>query len=132
MELKDFVGPHILTGVDRNTESISNYKEFEYSNVLNFELDGIVYVAVEDPDDDYRSLLKTIVKSNYKIQNQFPPCFVVGKVVGDEEEGENVLELTETKSGNVVLRIGTAYYDDYYPMWVAEFFPESMEINKGE
>ena len=109
MELNELVGLHEFTGVDIDSASIKTWgDDFEDCEVINFVIDGQTYTATEDPEDGYRSCMKDIVKSDYEIKNKFAPCHVLGKMRENEEyEVHEVLDLVDTKTGKVVLSVGT-------------------------
>ena len=133
MELKELVGLHKLTGVDMDSVSVNTWgSQFEDCQVINFVLDGQTYTATEDPDDGYRSNMRDIVKSDYKVKNKFKPCMVMGQMREDDKYDTNeILDLVDVKTGKVVLSVGTENTNDYYPCWIATFTPESMAINTG-
>lgn len=118
--LGDLIGEHRLDAVDRFIEG-----NFDDAAAIRFRLDGVVYTAFEDPEDGYRSSMKELCVSSDKMVNVFEPVDVVG-VMNSEE----VLTLIDVKTKKVVLEVGTADIDDYYPSFVAAFFPENMCINQ--
>ena len=131
LELKDLVGEHVLSGVDFCTTKVEMWGEhFEDCEVVNFVLDGVTYTAIEDPNDGYRSCMEEIKVSDTPIINNFPGQRVVATMRPDEKYANNdILDLIDVVTGKVVLSIGTDNYDDYYPCWVAVFYPENMSIN---
>ena len=132
IELKSLCGGHVLTGVDRLPIKGEEIRGCEDSQVLNFTLDGKTYTACEDPQDGYRSRMKYLRVSESPTVNTFPPVKVVGNMrKGSDYYSENdVLELRDFYTGDVVLAVGTANIDDYYPYWVGEFSPEKMSVNR--
>ena len=52
--------------------------------------------------------------------------FTIEKSDWDEDD---ILELVDVKTEKVVLRVGTANCNDYYPYFVAEFDPTAMAAN---
>jgi hypothetical protein len=132
MEIKDLVGKHKLDGVDFYSEEIESYGPYEDSEVCRFRLDGTVYAAVEDPDDGYRSHLRELkVLESNEMDNTFPAIEVVGRhrTDGGKWRNDDVLELIDVNTGQVVLEIGTENYDDWYPYFVANFDPKAMVTN---
>lgn len=136
MELKDLVGKHLLSGVDITNQRIKeSYGDgFEDAQCISFCLDGVVYTAIEDPDDGYRSSMRDIMQTEFvKLNNTFEPQEVMAT---HRTEGEyshdDTLVLTDTTTGKVVLEVGTDNSDDYYPCFVASFTPENMAINKKD
>lgn len=135
MELQDLVGKHQLDGVDFENLRRKRYEfsdELEDCEVCRFRLNGTVYVAIEDPNDGYRSHMSELsVDDAATMTNVFPPVEVVGRYRETSEYGyvDDVLELVDATTGNVVLEVGTSNTDDYYPFFVSSFHPENMAIN---
>jgi len=130
MQLDDFLGRHVLTGVDFGVEKATE-EYYKDANNMAFEMDGKVYLVREDPDDGYRSSMKDIEEVDIKVVNQFPPCKVKGRRRKNSEYGEknDVIDFYDVVTGLVVLAIGTENIDDYYPSYVAYFDPRNMKIN---
>jgi hypothetical protein len=134
MELQDLVGEHTLDAVDFETEKISTWGEhFEDANVIRFRLDGVVYVAVEDPEDGYRSCLGELkLADTSSMTSVFPPIKVIGEYSDyGEESDETVLRLKDVITKETVVEVGTDYSADYYPSFVSYFNPGAMITNKG-
>jgi len=135
MKLKELVGIKKLDAVDFSTESIKNWgDDYEDCCVCRFRLDGIVYVAVEDPDDGYRSSMKDLaIDDSAKMKNVFPQidvrCEYRGK--SNEYDGADVLELVDIKTEGIVLEVGTENTDDYYPWFTAKFHPKTICLNSA-
>ncbi|MFC0903706.1 hypothetical protein ACFHWD_03255 [Clostridium sp. MT-14] len=132
MELRDLIGNHILTGVDYGTEKILNDFDEEYDGAyVIFKLDGIEYLASEDPEDGYRSCCNELKIVKNKIKNIFQPIEVLCKMRSDGDWGINdVLEIYDAINGKLILAIGTMNTDDYYPWFEYEYNPENMSINQ--
>jgi hypothetical protein len=46
----------------------------------------------------------------------------------DEEVSNNdILHLRSAKTGKLILSVGTSNTDDYYPSFVSDFVPETMQ-----
>ena len=134
MELKDLVGVHVLDAVDRENEYVRIYGDsFELCDVIRFRLDGVVYMAVEDPSDGYRSSMRSIESGDWPMTNEFTPVLVFGRheVKGRNGNENDVLELLDAATGKVVLSVGTECIDDYYPRFVCFFNPTAMVTNAG-
>lgn len=135
MELTDLLGKGVLDAVDFGTESRKRWSdEYEDCQVIRFRLNGTVYIAVEDPEDGYRSCMSELfVDNDAKLSNVFPMVEVVGTHRTKYENGgeSDVLELIDAATGKVVLEVGTENTDDYYPSFVASFHPENMVINQA-
>lgn len=134
MELKDLVGKHSLDAVDFSNEKVKEWgDEFVDCQVMRFRLDGNVYTAVENPDDGYRSSMRGLAVGNDDMKNIFTPVEVIGRhrVKGYYDQKDDILELIDTVSGEVVIEVGTENTDDYYPCFVASFNPKSITTNNG-
>ena len=132
MELKDFTGAKVLDAVDFLVEKTVNYcDETEDCQVCRFRLDGVIYVAVEDPGDGYRSMMYDLVIDNEAtMKNVFVGCDVICRHIEKSDwDEDDILELVDVKTEKVVLRVGTGKCNDYYPYFVAEFDPTAMAVN---
>ena len=133
MELKELAGEHMLDAVDFSNEQVKTWGEqYEDCQVMRFRLDGKVYVAVEDPDDGYRSHMNDLtIAEDATMKNTFVPVKVIGRhrEKGSYGDVDDVLELIDAGTGKVVLEVGTENTDDYYPCFVASFHPEAMTPN---
>lgn len=131
MELKDLVGDHKLDAVDFSEESIKTYGDvFEDCQICRFRLDGIVYLAIEDPDDGYRSYMRDLKTDESAImKNVFDPIDVVcHHRTKNRCDNDDILEVINKKTGKVILEVGIGNYDDYYPYFVANFRPENIGL----
>ncbi len=128
MELKDLVGEHYLTGVESHVSKVNMWDED--AECLTFILDGVAYTAMEDPEDGYRSCLGDIIEEpdTSIVKNRFAPIRVVA-IMSDESDAE-VLQLIEIESGSIILEVGTRNTSDYYPWFVADFFPDRLACNQ--
>jgi len=116
-----------LDAVDFEEDDISD----KDARCIRFRLDGVVYIAVEDPEDGYLSCLNEILIGD-KITNQFKKCPVRGKWIDKNEYGSDcdIIQFIDDLTNKVVLEIGTDHAYNYYPSFVANFNPENMSINK--
>lgn len=132
MELKGLVGEHVLDAVDFSSEQVKTWGNyFENCQVMRFRLDGNIYVAIEDPEDGYRSCMRDLaIAEDELMKNVFVPTKVIGRYKDRVFYNESdILELVDVGTGKVVLEVGTDYTDDYYPSFVASFLPENMTCN---
>ena len=134
VELDSLVGEHVLDGVDMFAERVKMWGDsFEDANAIRVRLDGRVYTAIEDPDDGYRSSLGQLFVDESEIKNVFPPIRVLAKKKASDTWGVNdTLELVDVVTGKVVVEFGTDNTEDYYPSFVAAFWPENMATNASE
>ena len=138
VELKDLAGEHWLDGVDFDSSEIKKYFKKRYNNdslfmnaeVIRFRLDGTVYTALEDPEDGYRSSMDELFVGELDIVNNFPKVKVLASM--SENEQEDILNLMDLETGKIIISVGTDYSDDYYPMFIGEYNPENMVINKDK
>ena len=132
MELKDLVGLHKLTAVDKGILPGDEHAgRWGDAYCISFTIDGFTYYVVEEPCDGYRSSMKRIICTNEILKNQFPPAQVMATMRADRTyETNNVLDFADVKSGKVILSVGTGNINDYYPYFVAEWTPENLWINK--
>ncbi len=131
MELETLVGEHILTGVDQGESPIKVWGEhFEDCQTISFTLDGKTYMAVENPEDGYRSSMNEIKETEEPTKNNFPEQKVIIRMQPDYPyEHNSVLEIINAESGKFILAIGTGNTHDYYPYFVCEFYPENLSVN---
>jgi len=132
VELDTLVGEHVLDAVDTLSERVKQYGDsFEDCEVIRFRLDGIVYTAIENPDDGYRSSMERLfVSPDEPMRNVFPPIRVLARKKEDEKYSVNdTLQLVDAETGKVVVEVGTDNTDDYYPCFVSHFAPENMVTN---
>lgn len=136
MELKDLAGEHELTGVDQDTCEVEGYSGPRVANAILFALDGKTYRVTEDDNDGYRSSADEIQQVETAIKNVFTPVrvlarYVDGKHADQYGDTNDLLELIDVANGQIILLVGTADCDDYYPSYVASWWPERMAINGG-
>lgn len=104
---------------------------------LMFRLDGVVYEAIENPEDDYRSSLGALrrAEDGTPMVNTFTPTHVKCEHIisrGDDYYDTcDILRFTATGNGKTVLEVGTDNSDDYYPSCVLSFFPQDLPANAG-
>jgi hypothetical protein len=131
MKPKDLLGQHELSGVDHlYPDASDNFA----ADVLRFTLDGVHYLATEDPDDGYRSMLGSFEVVSEGPVNRFDPIPVVLSVDResydaaeyDLERFTGMLTMRDARNGQVILEVGTKDWDDYYPYCVMRWMPEAI------
>ena len=129
MKLSDLKGKHILSGIETGMTKVGFDEE---GNYVKFCLDGVNYMAIEDPSDGYRSYLGDLVVSDTICRYPIPDTAVLATIRETNEYSEkcDVLVLTDCKTGDVVLEVGTENIGDYYPGCVLEWTPENLWCNK--
>ncbi len=126
-------GRHMLSGIETGTvpNEDNDWSDRDACNYVKFTLDGVHYMAVEDPDDGYRSCCRELQVSDEAPRFSFPPMQMICTMADDGEYGEanDILVLTDAVTGEVVLEIGTENYDDWYPCFHMSYTPENMACN---
>ena len=132
MELKDLIGKHILSGIEVGQKTVERYFYQETCNYIKFTVDGTTYMALEDPDDGYRSYMHELEIVEEPCKIKLPNIFVCCHMRGNGDyENNNILVFVDFKNGKEILEIGTGNYDDYYPFCVLIYYPEYMSCNGG-
>lgn len=137
MELVSLVGTHQLSGVETGQTIIRNiWGEQDNCQFVKFTLDGVHYMAIEDPDDGYRSMCRDLVISDEPPKYSFPPQTMIctmkerdRDIFGEEHD---VIVMKDSITGEIVLEVGTGNYRDYYPYYHFEYNPEGMACNNPE
>lgn len=130
--LKDLCGIHKLQGFELFEKNIiRDFDSWETKcQGVRFMLDGIIYEAIEDPDDGYRSYCDDITITKEKPKYTFPDCEVICTMKTDDNGEHDVLIGTDANTRLVVFEIGTMYIDDYYPYCHFVYNPENMYHNR--
>lgn len=128
MELKDLEGKHVLSGIDRIRGYVVSFGSTEEVDGIRFCLDDVNYECLENPDDGYRSYLNGLEVTSEPCRYRFPGTEVLCSM---SEDGEDILEVREAKTGKIVLRIGTDNDDSYYPVCRMEYYPQNLPCNAG-
>ena len=126
VEFKDLIGLATLDAVDRDGESVKQWDDrYEDCSLLRFRLSGVMYVALEDPDDGYRSAMAGLFLDTTSVmKNVFAPILVL--VRESTDQNRDTLEILDTRNGKLIIEIGTDISDTYYPVFVASFNPENI------
>lgn len=131
IELKDLCGKHIFSGCELTSTKRIVYGYEGDSNVCLFTLDGVTYKISENLDDGYRSYHDEVVVSENQPRYTFPGIEVVCSMMDNDKSGEHdVLVVRDASNGEIILKVGTKYIDDYYPYCLFEYTPENMACNK--
>ena len=132
-------GDMILDGVDYiKLEYQTWVGEIETTEAMAFRLDGVVYAALEDPGDGYRSAMKDLITGDFNIKNTFPPVRVrveSGNYENDEANFDEyssaeLLTITDAETGEIVIEVGTNYSDEYYPCFIEYWNPTGLVHNQ--
>jgi hypothetical protein len=129
IEMDGLLGAHLLSGVETDYiefKDPESYSDQDKVNVIRFILDGVSYMAVEDPEDGYRSCLGRIF-IGVEVKNVFDPIEVL--CVKKEEKQHDpcdILQMINPLISKVIVEFGTDYSDDYYPSFVSSFSPRYL------
>ena len=127
-------GKYLLTSINKH-----NYSGWvDDGDGVILILNNDIYYCYENPDDGYRSYsiiekVNSLDEINYKQKLIiFPPQEVYIKFIDKKDKfGDPSWEcLITNKNGELILKLGTENYEDYYPMAIFEYHPENLEINK--
>jgi hypothetical protein len=86
----------------------------------------MVFEAVEDESDGYRSMLEDVrsVSGEGHIFFDMPLARVI--VMDWDTGGEGGYQLIDSDTGHVWLSMGTNYNDEYYPYFIFQYTPSEM------
>ena len=136
MELRDLVGIHLMTGIETGTVKRESWWSVEDDcNYIKFRLDGVTYMAVEDPDDGYRSSCRELEIVNEECKTKLPDILVECKMRDNFHdtifgtETNDILEFYDTDNKQMFMAVGTGNTTDYYPYFVFEYMPEELCCN---
>ena len=104
---ESLLGEHVLDAVDTSMEEVEDtlWGGTSEVNCLRFRLDGKIYVALEDPDDGYRSAMEKLFVMEGEMKNVFPPVKVLARLHKYEPIGyydSDILELVDVANGKVI------------------------------
>ncbi|RLC45157.1 MAG: hypothetical protein DRH57_08545 [Candidatus Cloacimonadota bacterium] len=103
-------------------------KEFYFYGVNEnkFKIDDLVFEALEDPNDGYRSSLGAIVViGDTGIYHKRPLAKV--KMVYDDSGDDLLHKLIDIDTGHVWLAVGTGEFGDYYPYFMFRYKPDETQ-----
>ena len=105
------------------SDTIGNEYLFYGCDNHRFKIDEMVFEAIEDPDDGWRSCLGSIevVKGGTDVFYREPLAII--KVVESSDSYQDTYKLVED-DGHVWLEFGTDRQDDYYPSFVFSYTPK--------
>ena len=104
-------------------EMVGKTFKFYGVNCNCFKLNTIVWEAIEDESDGYRSYLDSVVRINNTLVFSSRE-FARVRVEEDDNRYFDGYQLVDEKDNHVWLRFGTDYCDDYYPCFVFEYQPK--------
>lgn len=137
MELRNLVGIHLMTGIETGTVKIKSWwsEEEDDCNYVKFRLDGVTYMAVEDPDDGYRCYCRELEIEDGECRTSLPDIIVECKMRDDVHddiwgtEENDILEFYDINNKQMFMAVGTGNTNDYYPYFMFEYMPEELSCN---
>lgn len=131
ISLESLVGLGTLSGVGNGVIRHSDEHSSEDWLCSWFTLNGTTYTATEDPCDGYRSSLIFDVGMPYDVLKKDTIALNVPVFcVMSEMPEDKVLVIYDTRNAKPILRVGTSWYDSYYPSYVFNWMPENLWENK--
>ena len=120
-----------ISKVEKTFELLEG-KTFYFYGVVNnmFKLDELVFEALEDPDDGYRSSLGAIlVRKDTKLFHRLPLAKVMVETTdgGSSYEGVDGHLLRDIDTNHIWLQVGTGNIDGYYPYFVFNYTPDKTQ-----
>lgn len=92
-----------------------------------FKLGSVIFEAIEDPDDGYRSYLDTITLSSGIFPVKQPLAYV--QILRNETGSEDGYYLYSPETNHTWLWIGTKNMNDYYPYFVFHYIPDTTQTS---
>ena len=93
-----------------------------------FKLGDVVFEAIEDPGDGYRSYLESVVLSEptgiFSKQPLAQVYIFPSTYEEDNYDEGNSFDLIDANTGHIWLSCYTKYTDDYYPMFCFNYTPD--------
>lgn len=131
MKLIGLVGSHIFSGIETGTREILKWGRYEDCGYIKFILDGVTYMALEDPDDGYRSYMDELEAINEPCKTKLPdiPVYCKYRSTTEDNRESDLLDFYDKANGECFLTIGTEDTDDYYPYCVLRYKPEKLAVN---
>lgn len=131
---KELLGKHQFSGIETGYMDYVDEYNWKNSNCqyVKFTLDGINYVAVEDPEDGYRSCCGVFQTDLTPPKFSFDPIEVICSFKPDDTkwyDKNDILVITDAVTNKIILEIGTRNWDNWYPCFHFEYHPEDMACN---
>lgn len=122
MRFEDFLGEHLFSGIEIQEDDGTGAR-------LLVTIDGRTFLFRENPDDGYRSFIEEEVEEiNWRPRYNFNA--VKCRVEWQPSPQNRVLMFIDSENEKCFLEVGTADYDDWYPIAVIHFKPENMSCNE--
>lgn len=113
-------------------------KDEEYSAVGALQINGATFVFLRDPSDGYRSYLgQTIIVPHHRLSTTFAPLPCAVRLSSDSqywddpllnsEQRPSLVDVVASDTHDVVVTLGTAYVDAYYPISIFKINPPALD-----
>lgn len=130
----DLRGKRTLRGVRTDVRHLFD----NYSDGIAVDLGDITVLAFEDANDGYRSccpgpLISRVPLSSLAPHSEYLNVPVLVKLWSRDDNGgvAEGIEILDRRNGKTVVQIGTRNYDDYYPVFTANYYPQNIAENTG-
>lgn len=102
-------------------------KKHKFYGVDNnqFKLDKVVYEAIEDESDGYRSYMDSVIAKDVEKSIFFQRAISDVWLVQEDDGYFDGYKLIDVADGHIWLRFGTDKSEDYYPWFVFEYSPKA-------
>jgi hypothetical protein len=102
-------------------------KKYKFYGVDNnqFKLGSVVFEAIEDEGDGYRSYLNSVIVKDVEKSIFFKRAIADVWLVQEDDGYFDGYKLIDIEDGHIWLRFGTDNSDDYYPWFVFEYSPKA-------
>lgn len=127
----------MITLLPEGTHKFSGIEPYKDSEGYFIIIDNVLYAFECDPDDGFRSYGNLYIPRNISvndIKNRFPAQDVIITLHDnkrcDDSYKKQFYTIINAKTGKLILKIGTDYTDDYYPVAICHYYPENMTINQ--
>ena len=131
--LKELEGEYDKIAISHTPPKVDKNYWGEKPNTFAFRLGDKFFLAAENPEDGYRSSLDYIIEidelpDSSEIINRPVKAYFINKRDNDSYyECCEILKIEDIETGHIWLEVGTDNTDDYYPWFVAKWWP--MENN---
>lgn len=134
MKLMDLVGTHVFSGIETRNREMLKWGRYEDCRYVKFILDGVTYMALEDPDDGYRSYMEELKVVDEPCKTKLPdiPVYCKYRSTTEDNCAADLLDFYDGANDKCFLTIGTENTDDYYPYCVLRYRPEKLWVNDGK
>lgn len=100
-----------------------------------YRIDGIIHAFIEDPDDDYRSSLREVMRWDHGDVSRFDTPFAVFEPIvcnlilrersaDPYTDGCYIIAAINERTGLVMFEVGTDNIHDWYPSFVSYWHPD--------